>query len=412
MTDFDNIILLVGENISAFRIFGHKDPARHSYFNVDSEGAKIHSHESKSPYIGNDGDSNYHSNIAKYLNVDPDSGIAAMDGFVKHGAQFNPDKKDIMAYYSPKAFPMLNYLADNFQRCEKYFCSWPGDTLPNIHLLTHIRPHHKKFSKELNTNPYFVKKEGDVFELMNKNGTTWKVYAGDWCNLLHFNTQWKIENLAQYCSHDQLYSDIENDNLPAVSYVDTHFQYTTSDKKLGYLSYYDDLIRNIYTRLYNSKKYWSGRTLFIVTFDEAGGYFDPVPPPHGLGIRVPTVFINPNLFQRGPENKTILHHESITKLLLTNFSLLDFRQIQESYDDTNDIIIKEVATKQHQLTNSCPILPSSPIDYTLEEETYSYRLLFPALTLIRKTGAYFALTVNRWRCYFSDKPEYACFNTN
>jgi len=75
------------------------------------------------------------------------------------------------------------------------------------------------------------------------------------------------------------------------------------------------------------------KTMFIITYDEHGGYFDPLPPPPAvvpdvlsytspafasLGVRVPTVIVSP-LTPKGLD-ETVYDHTSILKYVLLKWA--------------------------------------------------------------------------------------------
>ncbi|HMK39948.1 MAG TPA: alkaline phosphatase family protein [Methyloceanibacter sp.] len=70
-------------------------------------------------------------------------------------------------------------------------------------------------------------------------------------------------------------------------------------------------------------QYWS-KSIVIVTFDENGGYWDHVPPPHidrwGPGVRVPTVIISPYA-KKGFIDHTTYDTTAILKLIENRYGL-------------------------------------------------------------------------------------------
>jgi phospholipase C len=129
--------------------------------------------------------------------------------------------------------------------------------------------------------------------------------------------------------------------LPAFAFLEPAWdaagnsQHPNYDVALG-----EQLIHEVYYTLFNSPS-WT-RTLLIITYDEHGGWFDHVPPPHGaatpddsagefgfdftrFGPRVPTVLVSP-LIRRGtvfraPADKTPMDHTSILRTLEERWGL-------------------------------------------------------------------------------------------
>jgi phospholipase C len=72
-----------------------------------------------------------------------------------------------------------------------------------------------------------------------------------------------------------------------------------------------------------SSPYWQ-RTLIVVTFDEHGGFWDPIAPPvidrWGPGSRIPAVFISPHVRERHVDH-TLYETVSILAFLEKRFDL-------------------------------------------------------------------------------------------
>lgn len=92
------------------------------------------------------------------------------------------------------------------------------------------------------------------------------------------------------------------------------------------------LIAQTYNALIKNKEAWNN-TLFIVTYDEHGGFFDPIPPPPAvvpderstadpafasLGVRVPSVIISPRISQG--IDSTTYDHTSVLKYVLDKWA--------------------------------------------------------------------------------------------
>jgi phospholipase C len=86
-----------------------------------------------------------------------------------------------------------------------------------------------------------------------------------------------------------------------------------------------------------SSPYWSS-TAVVLTWDDFGGFYDHVPPPHldlyGLGPRVPTLIISP-WAKRGSIDHQTMEFASVLRFIETVFNLppLTSRDAQ-----TNDML--------------------------------------------------------------------------
>jgi phospholipase C len=109
-----------------------------------------------------------------------------------------------------------------------------------------------------------------------------------------------------------------------------------ADVRLGqaFISY-------VYRILASNPEVWA-KTLFIITYDEHGSFYDHVPPPtvgdddpnfRQLGFRVPTLVIGPTVRQ-GHIESTQYDHVSVISTLTRRFGL---RALNQRVIDTNDL---------------------------------------------------------------------------
>jgi phospholipase C len=79
---------------------------------------------------------------------------------------------------------------------------------------------------------------------------------------------------------------------------------------------------------------------YILTYDEAGGYFDHVAPTQldafGLGIRVPTWVISPYAKPRHLE-RTLYEHSSILKFIEYNWGLPSLASVNHQFDNRTPV---------------------------------------------------------------------------
>jgi phospholipase C len=134
-----------------------------------------------------------------------------------------------------------------------------------------------------------------------------------------------MSNPAQVAAHIQdsvnLYSDIANGTLPAVSvvkpsgYVDGH---PSSSK----LDLFEGFVQKIVTQVEASA--YANDTVIFITFDEGGGYYDSgyVQPLDffGDGTRIPLIVVSP-LVRQGYISHEYADHVSIIKFIERNWRL-------------------------------------------------------------------------------------------
>ena len=237
------------------------------------------------------------------------------DGFVI--AHAGAHQADVMGYHVREQLPILYALSDAYALCQRWFASVMGPTWPNRFYL------HGATSKGNKSNvPAFG--FDSIFDLLEDAGLSHKNYYSDlpWCSGGYF----KLGGLATI---ESFFEDAAAGTLPNFSIIDPTFagsgandDHPDHDIRLG-----QALIASIYAALAQSTQ-WS-RCLFVVTYDEHGGFFDHVPPPtvtdddpdfRQLGFRVPSLVIGPHV-KKGCALSTTLEHVSVIKTVAERFGL-------------------------------------------------------------------------------------------
>jgi phospholipase C len=135
-------------------------------------------------------------------------------------------------------------------------------------------------------------------DLLNKRGISWRYYAGygDWRNALH-----AIEHIrySKYWQHNVLsplrsIRDIKHGQLAQVTWVTPPVGFNEHPGGPSVCMGENWTVR--YVNAVMRSKYWKS-TAILITWDDFGGFYDHVPPPHydvmGLGPRVPLLVISP-----------------------------------------------------------------------------------------------------------------------
>ena len=235
---------------------------------------------------------------------------------------------------NPNCEPGHYYLLNNYN---------PGYFGDGSNAFTDTNPDNTVFT----IPPSSVRSIGDV---MNGANMTWKYYGDQWnnyltdkyqlnyaamgadsdeycniCNPFQYDTS-IMSNPAQVAAHIQdtanLYSDIQNGTLPAVSFVkpsglvDGH---PSSSK----LELFEGFTQKIVDAVQANPKLWATTAIFI-TFDEGGGYYDSgyIQPLDyfGDGTRIPLIVVSP-YSTGGHITHNYSDHVSIDKFIERNFGL-------------------------------------------------------------------------------------------
>jgi phospholipase C len=246
---------------------------------------------------------------------------ATMTGFVEWEDKRGVNRDnfcDVMAMNLPEHVPIMTALASEFAVFDRFFCAHPGPTWPNrLYTLAGTS------AGATETGTWYQNKVGQLFpqktffDQLAEEGLPWKLYFNDTC--------WEL-NLASVANNPEhldpltkFYEDAKTGNLPAYAWINprsgfnitllqgSNDQHPDHDVALG-----EALYKDIYEALRASPQ-WN-ETLFIITYDEHGGFYDHVPPPSRgipapedgevsypdknfgfdrLGIRIPTLLISP-----------------------------------------------------------------------------------------------------------------------
>jgi phospholipase C len=121
-------------------------------------------------------------------------------------------------------------------------------------------------------------------------------------------------------SEESFFRDLRADRLPAVSWLTPSFAESDHPPKsiCAGENWTVDTLNQIMT-----SPAWSS-TAVILTWDDFGGFFDHVPPPHvdlyGLGPRVPTLVISP-WAKRGVVDHETMEFASVLRFIETIYDL-------------------------------------------------------------------------------------------
>lgn len=162
-------------------------------------------------------------------------------------------------------------------------------------------------------------------------GISWKYYANEnaWMNALQmirhvrFGSMWN-----KVVPPDEFVPDVRRGDLPAVSWVippESFNEHPGGGKSVcGGENWTVNLVNSIMR-----SEFWRS-TVIVVVWDDYGGFYDPVPPPHvdhmGLGPRTPALIISPYARRGdGPDgghvDHTVYEFSSVLRLIELVFGL-------------------------------------------------------------------------------------------
>lgn len=263
-----------------------------------------------------------------------------------------PDPGLVMGYYDADDLPVYDHLASEYCVVDRWFSSVPGATWPNrLYSVTgQAAGTRNDVSPPLYSLPSFVRH-------LDEQKLDWRWYSFDPGTLRAIDPAYRLTNHHRFAFLDarklstreraigeateegaSFLDDAAGGKLPAVSWIDPRFKdlrvlgpdsnddHPPSDVLAG-----QDLVLTIYHAL-SSSPAWP-KTLFVIIYDEHGGFYDHVSPPEAIddhpefrrhGVRVPALVVSP-LIAAGSTSTALLgsnfyfDHTSVIKTILTRF---------------------------------------------------------------------------------------------
>lgn len=249
-----------------------------------------------------------------------------MDGF------YTTDGSIALGYYDAPDLAFYYSLADHFTLCGNYFCSLLGGTFPN-RLYQVAGTSGGNTSNSITSGSLTYPMILDVFEAAR---VTWKNYntgilaAVAQNNAMVLFAKWANDPRMNNDLSD-FYNDLRQGTLPQVSFLNPGL--LNSEHAPTSIQWGQQYIANVVGALMRSSA-WSSAAL-LLTYDEAGGFFDHVAPPvfdaYGGGMRTPTTVVSPYA-KRGHVEGTLYEHSSVLKFLEAVFGLPTLASINHRFD--------------------------------------------------------------------------------
>ena len=242
---------------------------------------------------------------------------------------------EIMKCFPESAVPVLGFLAKQYAVLVNWHASVPGETWPNRQF-AHAGTSHGTANIEIG---YYT--DETIFERLGEG--RWGIYHDGVAQVWAYPKLW-LGGVDHFHGMDRLLRDIADGTLPAYAFVEPNHGFGPGEgnsQHPGNNTVTGDsfrageaLIAQIYHALVASPEVFA-KTLFLVTYDEHGGFFDHVPPkpvvpPDGIvdrktgfdfshtGVRVPAVAISP-LIPAGTVDETLYEHATIPATVRRQF---------------------------------------------------------------------------------------------
>ena len=276
----------------------------------------------------------------------PNPPPVTMSGFVTdYDRQKGSKPGGVMGCYSSEQVPVISLLAQTFTTCRRWFCSVPGPTGPNrLYANCAATAGYAGPDWKTGSLPTELASLTSIFGVLTAAGLSWGVFCED----PTFAPELVLNDVPKPLEGDpgfqQFLSQIQAGTLPNYSFLTPSLmpnsQHPNSDVRFG-----ECVMADVYNMIATSS-YWD-KTLFILTYDEHGGFFDSVKTPTGvpnpdglnwdsncppsydyscppfhfdrLGVRVPAILISP--YVAAVVDDTQYEHSSIPATVLKLFGL-------------------------------------------------------------------------------------------
>ena len=273
--------------------------------------------------------------------------MGACDGFVKEHQKDYPGAIDPMQYLTRDMLPVSYALADAYTSCDRWFCSVMGPTWPN-RFYWHTGTSGGLMTNEIPTNGGIS--WPTIYHRLNDKKVEWTYYYGS------IPVVGVVNGLvtdgpggSRIKRFEQFMLDAAAGTLPPVVYIDPAF-YENDDHPPIHPINGQELIATVYKALASSPQ-WNN-IMFVLTYDENGGFYDHVSPPNGvpddnaatgfdqLGFRVPALVMGPYAKQ-GQVVSTEYNHASALAHLQNVFELENLTMRTAAATDLTDCIDME-----------------------------------------------------------------------
>ena len=332
----------------------------------------------------------------------PGSSTILMDGFVHIAGDYALafDEVDtlgvrVMGYYDQDDLPYYYFLASQYATSDRWFSPIPTESIPNRIYLTAATSAghaHAPTDQYPCCEPQIPQ---TIFSEMQSAGISWKLYYTDTLpngqpltDLSQFWPNFARQHAANIVPVSQYLTDLANNNLPQVSYIQAGLAsgrdehpggQTTRGEGGNDVQQGAQYASSLINALMNSTS-WSS-SVFILSYDEGGGFYDHVPPqpavqPDGIkpydlfpkdsiiqppadfnqtGFRLPLMVISP-FSKRHYVSHTVADNTAILKLIETRFGLPSLTQ-----RDAAQMDMSEFFDFANAPSSNVPVPPAQPV---------------------------------------------------
>jgi phospholipase C len=268
-----------------------------------------------------------------------------MDGFVR--TPIGPTSSQLvggvaMGYWTGDDLPFTYSLAKTFPIGDRWFSSVMGQTFPNRRYLIAGTSVGMTDDGGTSVLSLIAPAAGTVFNLLDNHGISWENYAASYPGGATPELFALNDALPEAFHHKALgdfFTDAAAGRLPAFSFLDPDYS-TQSQENPQNIVVGEALVAQVVHAIGTSPLWPS--TLFVLMYDEHGGYYDHVPPPPAIppdaippivqpgesgydgfaryGFRVPSVVVSPYA-KRDHVSHVLYDHTSVLAMVERKWNL-------------------------------------------------------------------------------------------
>jgi phospholipase C len=297
--------------------------------------------------------------------------MGANDGFVKQQeTAYGAGSHEPMQYMTRTQLPITWALADSGTICDRWFASVMGPTIPNRAYFLCATSAGYKDNGDIIANLHSLPVP-TIFNRLEDTQVSWVYYYSNLSivSAIQSTGQYAIDlgpndGTGKVRRFETFLEDAKAGRLPEVVYIDPAFGPGGNDDHPPHHPIDgQELIATVYQALATSPQ-WKHLVMFLITYDEHGGFFDHVSPPMTtddtatawagmgrdvtgftqLGFRVPSMLVGPYI-KPGYVSSVQYDHTSALQQLANTFGFQPLTARQGAATDLSDCIDMDALAK-------------------------------------------------------------------
>ncbi|KAG6510134.1 non-specific phospholipase C3-like [Zingiber officinale] len=292
-----------------------------------------------------------------------------MNGFAQQAEKEQKGRSEIvMNGFRPAAVPVYEALVREFAVCDRWFAPVPASTQPN-RLFVHSATSHGFTSNDTKKLVQGLPQR-TIFDSLHDAGYSFGIYYQNPPATLFYRNLRQVKYIGNFHEFDLKFKKhcrkgkLPNYVVIEQRWIDLKLFPGNDDHPSHDVAEGQKLVKEVYEALRSSPQ-WN-EILFVITYDEHGGFFDHVPTPvegvpspdgiagqspfffkfDRLGVRVPALFISPwvepgTVIHKptGPQVTSQFEHSSIPATVKKIFNLPDFLTKRDAWAGTFDSVL-------------------------------------------------------------------------